>query len=129
MQRSGTADNLVITNNITQDYVDFVKGLPGEDTAAVHLDYGLDVGNNIYTDFKTELDGQTQNMSLTAIRTIYTSVLKETKFAQYATYVTTLTQNFRQAPSDDAYVLEQYDLLEGKIAHASDEVMIVVNKS
>lgn len=129
VQRSGTADNLVITNNITQDYVDFVKGLPSEDTAAVHLDYGLDVGNNIYTDFKTELDGQAQNMSLTAIRTIYTSVLKETKFAQYATYVTNLTQNFRQAPSDDAYVLEQYDLLEGKIAHASDEVMIVVNKN
>lgn len=31
VKRSGTADNLVITNNITQDYVDFVKALPRED--------------------------------------------------------------------------------------------------
>lgn len=84
VKRSGTADNLVITNNITQDYVDFVKALPREDAAAIHLDYGLDAGNNIYTDFKAEHDGQAQNMSLTAIRTIYTAVLKETKFAQYA---------------------------------------------
>ena len=93
------------------------------------MDYGLDAGNNIYTDFKTEHDGQAQNMSLTAIRTIYTAVLKETKFAQYATYVTNLTQNFRQAPSDDAYLTEQYDLIEGGLAHAADEVMIVVNKN
>ncbi|MFR7766361.1 MAG: hypothetical protein ACLU1U_03735 [Lachnospiraceae bacterium] len=28
VKRSGMADNLVITNNITQDYVDFVKALP-----------------------------------------------------------------------------------------------------
>lgn len=129
VKRSGTADNLVITNNITQDYVDFVKALPREDAAAIHLDYGLDAGNNIYTDFKAEHDGQAQNMSLTAIRTIYTAVLKETKFAQYATYVTNLTQNFRQAPSDDAYLTEQYDLIEGGLAHAADEVMIVVNKN
>mgnify|MGYP000826686809 FL=1 len=129
VKRSGMADNLVITNNITQDYVDFVKALPREDAAAIHLDFGLDAGNNIYTDFKTEHDGQAQNMSLTAIRTIYTAVLKETKFAQYATYVTNLTQNFRQAPSDDAYLTEQYDLIEGGLAHAADEVMIVVNKN
>ena len=129
VKRSGMADNLVITNNITQDYVDFVKALPREDAAAIHLDFGLDAGNNIYTDFKTEHDGQAQNMSLTAIRTSYTAVLKETKFAQYATYVTNLTQNFRQAPSDDAYLTEQYDLIEGGLAHAADEVMIVVNKN
>ena len=83
VKRSGTADNLVITNNITQDYVDFVKALPREDAAAIHLDYGLDAGNNIYTDFKAEHDGQAQNMSLTAIRTIYTAVLKETKFVRH----------------------------------------------
>lgn len=129
VQRSGTADNLVITNNITPQYVSFVQGMPDEDVATIHLDYGLDVGNNIYTDFKTELNGDAQNMSLTTIRTIYTAVLKETKFAQYATYVTNLTQNFRQAPSDDSYILEQYDLLEGQIAHNANEVMIVVNKN
>lgn len=48
----------MITNNITQDYVDFVKALPREDAAAIHLDYGLDAGNNIYTDFKPSTTGR-----------------------------------------------------------------------
>lgn len=63
VKRSGMADNLVITNNITQDYVDFVKALPREDAAAIHLDFGLDAGNNIYTDFKTEHDGGAEHVS------------------------------------------------------------------
>ncbi len=128
VEQAGTADSLMIQNTITQEYIDFVLGLPKEDIATIFLDYGLDVSNNIYTEFRENKGGDAQNISLTAIRSIYTSVLKETNFAKYASYVTSLTENFAQSPSDEDYLLTQYDLLDGKIATGKNEVMIVVNK-
>ncbi len=128
VEQAGTADSLMIQNTITQEYIDFVLGLPAEDVATIFLDYGLDVSNNIYTDFRESKGGDAKDVSLTAIRSIYTSVLKETNFAKYASYVTSLTENFAQSPSDEDYLLTQYDLLDGKIATGKNEVMIVVNK-
>ena len=127
-KQANAADSMLIRNNITQEYVDFVMGLPEEDVAAILQDYGLDVGNNIYADFREEKGGAAKNMSLTAIRTLYTSVLKQTNFKDYASYVTSLSENFDQAPSDEEYLLSQYDLLDGKIAQGKNEVMIVVSK-
>lgn len=127
--KSKTAENLVINNTITQDYVDYVKALPSSSTAAVFLDYGLDVGNNIYTNF-TGGDQVTRSMSLTSIRSTYISILKKTNFAKYATYVTSIVDNFQQCPADEAYILQQYDLVgEGsRVAKEKNEIMIVISE-
>ncbi len=132
--KSKTAESLMINNTITQDYVDYVSALPEEDAAAVFLDYGLDVSNNIYTDFSLKAqpseenaDTNTKTMSLSAIRTQYIAILKKTMFKQYATYVTTVVDNFAQCPADESYVLEQYDLKSGRIAKEKDEVMVVLD--
>lgn len=132
--KSKTAESLMINNTITQDYVDYVSALPEEDAAAVFLDYGLDVSNNIYTDFSLKAqpseenaDTNTKTMSLSAIRTQYIAILKKTMFKQYATYVTTVVDNFAQCPADESYVLEQYDLKSGRIAKEKGEVMVVLD--
>ena len=72
---SKTADKLIVKNDITQEYIDYVSALPKEDGAAVYLDYDLDIGGNIYTDFYTEKDNRDskQNMSVAAIRNMYIS--------------------------------------------------------
>ncbi len=117
-----------INNNITQEYIDFIKNIDKKYAAAITFDYGLDLTNNIYTDFVVNNGGSAENISLSAIRTIYTSVLKDAGFEQYAGYVTNLTKVFQQAPNDKDYVLSQYDLIYGDgIAEAEDEIMIVIN--
>ena len=126
VSRSAQADSLVINNTITQQYIDYVSAIPKEQ-ATVFLDYGLDVTNNIYTDFKENRDAAGENMSLSAIRTIYTAVLKQTQFKDYATYVTSLSNVFMQAPSDSEYIGSQYDLAYGKIAEKENEIMIVLD--
>ncbi len=130
LMQSDTLDKMQISNNITKDYIDYVLSLDKSYAAAISLGYGIDVTNNIYTSFKVnENDSETKNMSLSAIKNNYTSVLKETDYAQYASYVTGLTNVFQQAPSDKDYILSQYDLLYGDdIAVAEDEIMIVVSK-
>ncbi|MCM1197157.1 MAG: ABC transporter permease, partial [Roseburia sp.] len=123
-------DKMQISNNITQDYIDYVYSMDETSVAAISLDYGIDVTNNIYTGFKVnEKDTTSDNLSLSAIKTIYTSVLKETDYSQYASYVTGLTNVFQQAPNDKDYILSQYDLLYGNdIATKENEIMIVINK-
>ena len=126
---SKTADKLIVKNDITQEYIDYVSALPKEDAAAVYLDYDLDIGGNIYTDFYTEKDNHDskQNMSVAAIRNMYISVLNETVFGKYSSYVSALVDDFRQVPAGSDYIEQQYDVLAGKIATEKDEIMIVLD--
>ncbi len=126
---SKTADKLVVKNDITQEYIDYVSALPSEDAAAVYLDYDLNIGGNIYTDFyTTKGDEDTkQNMSVAAIRNMYISVLSETVFDKYSSYVSALVDDFRQMPAGADYIEQQYDVLAGKIATEKDEIMIVLD--
>ncbi len=129
ISQSNKADSFMIENEITQDYVDYVLSLPKEDVANIFLDYGLDVTNNIYTDFKVKNSKNAENISLSAIKNIYTSVLKDTEYKNYAGYITSLEQVFKQAPNDEEYILSQYNKLYGDVAKEKHEVMIVVSEN
>ncbi|MDE5547171.1 MAG: ABC transporter ATP-binding protein/permease [Anaeroplasmataceae bacterium] len=123
-------EKMQINNNITQNYIDYVYSIDEGYAAAISLEYGIDVTNNIYTDYQVYYNKpeEKKNTSLSAIKNIYTSVLSETDFSRYASYVTGLTNVFQQAPNDKNYILSQYDVLYGDdIATKENEIMIVVN--
>ena len=126
---SKTADKLIVKNDITQEYIDYVSAIPEEDAAAVYLNYDLDIGGNVYTDFYTEKDNRDskQNMSVAAIRNMYISVLSKTVFDKYSSYVSALVDDFRQVPAGKDYIEQQYDVLAGKIATEKDEIMVVLD--
>lgn len=129
IKRALGMSNIITQNNITQAYVDYVEAMPAEYAAAIFLDYGIDITNNIYTDFYESATAEPQNISLGALRTIYTAILQQNEATKpYAGLITGLTDIFQQAPDNDEYILTQYDLLDGKIARAQNEVMIVVEK-
>ena len=130
IETTDVAESLQIKNEITQDYVDYLMAMPEADVASVNLDYGLDVSNNIYTNF-TEGDEVVRSMSISAIRTKYIEILKEkSSLEEYSSFIATIVKNFQQAPIDQDYILKQYDVLgNGKIATEWDEVMIVVDEN
>ena len=119
-------ESFMVENDLSQEYVDYVKAMPKE-YAALKLDYDIDLTNNIYTDFKVAKEIE-KNVSLSAIKTIYTSVMKETQYKDQASMIASLGDTFKLAPSDSNYILSQYKLLDGDIAKEKDEIMIVVNK-
>ncbi len=139
VEKSKNAESLIINNTITTDYMDYVAGLGKKDAAAVFFDYNLDVGSNIYADFTSEAGfthaagdpyvSETKRLSLAAIRNLYISILQTTPFEDYASYITSIVDNFRQCPADENYILEQYDLIDGKVADPTnkEEVMIVLS--
>ena len=121
-------NNSIIKNDITQQYVDYVSSMPTDRYAAMVKDYGMDMSYNIYTDFVRGFgeNKYSENISITALTSIYTSVLAETEFAQFASYVNQLVPSFEQAPNNKDYIASQYDVY-GEIADEANEIMIVLN--
>ena len=106
------------TNKIDDRYISYVDAMPKEYYNALQYGYGLNVANNIYTDFTVSGNGNVPedldvsgNYSVTAVRQIYTSILKtEPDYADYASMIATMG-SFREIPDNYSYVLSQYDIV------------------
>lgn len=134
-KQNSTLESIMVENTITQDYIDYLKAMPSDYYSAMSFDYGLDVSNNIYTDFyETKGDLQAgdhaKNISLSALTTTYTSVLGKTDFAKYSSYITQLEDGFKQLPADEDYILSQYEVLAGTgVAKEKNELVLVLNQN
>ena len=121
----------MIQNNITQDYVDYVDAMPEEYYQDVVKHYGVNVANNIYTQDKIDGNADTDSYSLTAITQIATAILtqklSETGYSAYASTIASFSGTFSQSINNTDYLLEQYDIVEGKVASEANEIMIVLS--
>lgn len=147
-------DNAIATNIITEDYKNYIDDMPSSYYNALVYDYGFDMSNYIFTDFThpvaefvneetKEHKIVTDNLSVTAIRSVYTSILeKQEKYKDYASMISTISA-FAEIPNNYNYVLSQYDILateNGKVKDLSeaelkeifenkDSLIIVLNKN
>ena len=121
-------EDIVVENDITKEYMDYVISMPKEFYNAMLVSYGIDLNTNLYRDFYISEGGEKQNLSITAITAIYTSILQKTEFKEYSSLVSTLAPSFSQLPNNPDYVLSQYDLVGGgKMATERGEIMLVLN--
>ncbi len=124
-----TRESAAVENVLTKEYLDYVKAMPKEYYNSILFDYGLDLNSNLYTDFLTSSDSDPVGISITALTAMYTSLLKETDFKDYADYVGVLAPSFAQMPNSPDYILSQYDLVGdgSRIATEAGEIMLVLN--
>ena len=123
-----TANSLIISNDIQEEYLEYVKAMPKEYYAAMTFNYGINPVNNIYTDFS--VDGKTsENRSLSSMVENYKTILPDAGFNSLTTSFDMFSSIVAQAPNNKDYILSQYDLLDGDVATEADEIMIVVNKN
>src|SRR5690554_895169 len=128
-RRASSSMDSMITNNITEAYINYVSQIPKEHASEVFLDYEINISNNLYVDFYENDEDEGTNISISVLRNIITSILKDgEQTAPYADMISLFIQDFRQAPSNEEYILEQYDLLEGRYATGKNEIMVVANK-
>jgi len=120
-------DSMIIKNDISKTYVDYIKAMPESYYSAMLFGYGINLNDSIYTSFSAS-NGETKDVSISALTNIYTSILKETEFAQYASYVTAIAPSFQQAPNSKEYISHQYEVF-GEIADEADEVMLVLDSN
>ena len=126
-------DSLFYTNEFGYDFINYVRSMPSGYCRDVLLDYGVETGFAIYTDFRAtdsfadEFPGYNRRMSVAAITETYTALLEKTEFGDYASYITELATGFREAVSDRRSITEQYDLLAGRLPEDKTDILVVLN--
>ena len=129
IKTSETFDSILVENEITEEYIEYVKAMPSEYYNALVLGYGIDLNRTVFTDF-TEIPGADErHMSLKQVVDIYKAVLAETDYSDLASMIDRLAPSMTQAPNNEEYILSQYDILSGEIADERDEIMLVLDSS
>ena len=123
--------SIVMENTITPEYIEYVKSMPKEYYNAMLVSYGIDLNNNLYTDFYETVDGKEQDdgrsISVSALTTLYTQILKETDFKSFASYISALAPSMAQMPNSTDYILSQYNVVAGDIAKGKNQIMLVLD--
>ena len=122
-------DKTVVKNELTKEYIDYVKNMPEEYYKTMLFDYGLNMNYGFYTNFKTNSEDGGKEMSVDAITWMYTFLLAETEYKNYAGAVSAFAPSFAQISSNSEYILSQYNLVgEGsRFATEKNEIMLVLN--
>ncbi|MCL2862309.1 MAG: ABC transporter ATP-binding protein/permease [Firmicutes bacterium] len=122
-------DDIMVSNRIDRNYVRYIQNMPQEYWAALHFDYGLDIGYSIFTEFNE------RQTSFAGIGAMYSAILSAPQlrdFNEFASIVSVLGNPMNQAldtrnEATEAYLLDQYDIIRGDIAREKHEVMIVLD--
>ena len=122
----------VKTNDINLDLLDFVtNGAPEKSYTDLVYHYGIDPTNNIFADY-TRHHGEASSMvSLNGLTQMYISELKTVDgFSEYAAFVDLFTDFMKEMPSNQEYILDQYDLVgtNSRFAQNENEIMLVVDQ-
>ena len=130
VKQSDSLGSMIIKNDINENYIKFVQNMPKEYYANISMDYGIDITNNIYTNYN--FNGlSNNNLSLSSAIELYTSMLCHTNYKSFSAYITTLSKTFMQAPDNTEFILSQYDILSNpetsKIATNANEIMLVLS--
>lgn len=124
-------DASVITNDINEEYINYLKAMPSEYYNAIDYNYGINVANNIYTDFQYDNEGQIESdtPSLTTILSMYKSLLEtQPEYQQFSSLIMSLISSMSQVLPNEEYVMSQYDLKYGKFPTQENELLLVLNK-
>lgn len=128
-KRAETMSSMIVSNEITDEYIAYLNAMPKEYLETIKYDYGIDISHNIYTSFDDGNSEENTMTSLGAIKTIYKSLLLETDFSEASTLIQTLSQPISQSLGNSDYIMKQYNLLSGKVATEKNEIMIVIDKN
>ena len=88
LEMSKSQQDLLVSNEIDENYIKFIKDMPSSYYAAINYEYGINPTNNIYTSFKARRDGESKTQSLSSILENYKAVLDATdEYKSLSTYI------------------------------------------
>lgn len=136
-EHSDAIESMLYSQNISSDYVKYVKDMPKEYYSAIKINYGAALDNNIYTNYTIANNNagtiisdseNTKVMSVTGIKAMYTTLLGKTEYKEYSSIITSLSEPFMQYLDNKDYVLSQYDVVEGHYPENAHEIVLVLDE-
>ena len=119
----------VKTNDINEDLIEYIQ-MANKHTNSINLNYGLDVTNNLFTDWDRNKDGNIETISLNGLIQTYIAELQTVDgFSEYATFVDLFTNFMNEIPAEKDYILQQYDILAGEYPTSANDIVVVVDEN
>ena len=122
----------VKTNDINDDLIEFIEEWPDRDKyiAAISRDYGLDLTNNVFSNWKRDDATPAKYMSFNGLTQMYISELKTVDgFSEYTMFVDLFTDFMKQLPGEKDYILSQYDLVAGSYPEGPNQIVLVTDEN
>jgi putative ABC transport system permease protein len=139
------AQGMTVTNDLSDEYIDYIESLSKSDYAAIVYDTGMELSNNLFTKVGVTLEGETAQtdkiMSLSSIKSHYTTELgkQDAQYAQLAQLVPMLGAIYGKMPGttdvDDSeyldYVKTQYELVgeNSKFPTEYNQALLVIGQN
>ncbi len=138
------AKGMMVTNDISDEYQNYLNSMPKDLYKAITYDYGLDLMSSIYTEtdynisMGEETVGFTSTFSFSALTDMYVQMLKsDPKLKNYADLANMLSflpsivstmPGTLDSDSEDyrKYIEEQYDKLSGEWPENANEAVLVI---
>lgn len=136
------ANNMMSTNQITQEYIDYVNQIDEEHYYAKQFSYGGDIGNNLFQPitFAVEMPGvegieKTYDyvISLNSLLDMYKGQLDNSESAKpyqsFSTMFGSVQSVTYEMPNNEDYILSQYDVVAGEYpdSDSENEFVLVLN--
>ena len=119
----------VKTNDINTDLIEYIQ-MSNQYTNSINLNYGLDVTNNLFTEWDRNRDGHNETISLNGLIQTYIAELQTVEgFSEYATFVDLFTNFMNEIPAEKDYIMQQYDILAGDYPTSANDIVVVVDEN
>ena len=129
------ANNMMSTNQITQEYLDYLGEIDEEHYYAMQLQYGGNIGNNLFQTVEFGMPNNPEqkmsfDMSLDALLDMYKGQLETaegaSEFGSFAMMFGSVESVTYELPNNQAYILSQYDVVAGEYPEATNENELVL---
>ena len=114
-------------NEITQQYIDYVKAMPKEYYSAMSFDHGVDLSYSLYSSYETE--GGSRRLSVFAADALLRAATTQSGHADVAEALSDTSGLFSLAPDSSDFILSQYDIVNegGYMPKEKGEIMLVID--
>lgn len=145
---SGMANGMSVINNISDEYISYVRALYEKDSDGykqeyaeylydVREGYGNKISMNVYTEYTSTYTNPVTGeeteivtpMSIDALVSTYKNMLAEQpEYASLSQLMKMMNPSvLKHMPDNRDYILSQYDLLTGKMPENYDETVLILN--
>ena len=114
-------------NEITPQYVEYVKAMPREYYSAMSFDRGVNMSYSVYTDVRTAKGSE--RLSLYAADATLRALIGQAGHEDVAEALSGTSGLFSLAPDINEFILSQYDIVNegGRMPEQKGEIMLVIN--
>ena len=114
-------------NEITQQYIDYVKAMPKEYYSAMSFDHGIDLSYSLYSSYETE--GGSRRLSVFAADALLRAATTQSGHADVVEALSDTNGLFSLAPDSSDFILSQYDIVNegGYMPKEKGEIMLVID--